>query len=71
MSEPKLCYAAVLRGNAWTLGIVKEGERGYYGTDYPTVDTQREAQDWAEGLNKRLGLTEKEILMLILQSMRN
>lgn len=68
--EPRLCYVAVMKGDAWTLGIVKEGERGYYQTDYPTVPTNNEAEDWANGLNDRLGLGRKEVLVMVLQSMR-
>lgn len=67
----KLCYVEVMKGDAWTLGIVKEGERGYYQTDYPTVKTQLDAKEWAMMLNERMGLTEKECLLLVLGSMRN
>lgn len=65
-----LCYVAVMRGPVWSLGIVKDGERGYYVTDYPTVRTPDEAEKWAKQLNDRMGLSEKRVAQMVGNSMR-
>jgi len=70
MDDPKLCYVAVMKGNEYTLGIVKEGETGYYATDYPTVKTMDEADKWANDLNTRMGVSDNDAMVLILLSMR-
>lgn len=65
-----ICYAPVMREGGFSLGIVVEGQRGYYETDYPLVSTYEEATEWARSLNNDLGLSEKETIKLILMSMR-
>lgn len=66
----ELCYNEVMTDKGWSLGIVKDGEAGYYATDYPSVDTMKKAQEWARTLNERLGVDEKEQQRLVIQSMR-
>ena len=68
--KERLCYTAVMVADGFSLGIVKEGERGYYCTDYSTVPTYEEAQEWAEMLNERTGIGKREALEIVARSMR-
>lgn len=69
-TDAGLCYAPVMKGEGFSLGIVKDGETGYYVTDYPIVETYEGACEWANHQNKRLGLSEKDADMMIARSMR-
>ena len=50
--------------------IVKEGETGYYLTDWKWDTDLKEANELADDYNKKLGLTKEEAYTLVLQSMR-
>lgn len=50
--------------------IVKEGETGYYMTDWKWGTNLKEANALADDYNAKLGLTKDEAYTLVLQSMR-
>lgn len=49
--------------------LVKEGETGYHRTDWNWGSDLKIAEQSAKDYNKKLGLTEKEAITLVLQSM--
>lgn len=62
-------YVAVIKGDAFTLGIATRNAPGYHLTDYPTVPTYRDAADWAHEANARLGLTDADAVEIVASSM--
>jgi hypothetical protein len=50
------------------LGIVVEGESGYYTTNYPSVPTRAEAVAWAGSCNRSMGVGEREAIKIIASS---
>ena len=66
----KICYVAVMDDDGWTAGIVKDGETGYYLTDWNWNTTKENAENCVDDLNQRLGLTEKEAIVMVAKSMR-
>jgi len=64
--QNKLCYTAVVRKTGYGIGIVKEGERGYYATNWPDVDSYDKAVKWA---NDKLGLSDDEVDKMVARSM--
>jgi hypothetical protein len=64
--ESRLCYTAVVRKTGYGIGIVKEGESGYYATNWPDVDSYDKAVKWA---NDKLGLSDDEVDKMVARSM--
>ena len=64
--QSKLCYTAVVRKTGYGIGIVKEGESGYYATNWPDVDSYDKAVKWA---NDKLGLSDDEVDKMVARSM--
>lgn len=50
--------------------IVKEGETGYYPTDWKWGTNLKDAKTLADNYNEKLGLTKEESYSLVLQSMK-
>lgn len=51
--------------------IVKEGEQGYYLTDWKWGKDKTIAEKLADDYNTKLGLSKKEVMQLTLESMRD
>ena len=50
--------------------IIKEGEAGFYLTDWKRGKDKRIAQKCCDDMNEKLGLTQKDVAELILMSLR-
>jgi hypothetical protein len=70
LQNPGRAWVAVVSDKGFTLGVAVEDEAGYYVTDYPSVDTYDKATKWAADLNERMGLTEKQAMLIVVSSMR-
>lgn len=70
--EKKICYTAVMdREGGWTAGIVKEGELGYFETDWHWKTNYDTAKELCDERNLKLGLDKKDVAMLVLASMKS
>jgi hypothetical protein len=49
--------------------IVKDGEKGYYKTDYRYGTDYNHAKECVDALNRKLGLSEREVMRLSCESM--
>lgn len=67
--KPDLAYTAVLRDGQWILGVAKRGVQGYSPTDYPPAESYGAARKWANELNARMGLTEREAWEIVASTM--
>jgi hypothetical protein len=67
--KAELCVTGLVDEKGGFIGIVKAGERGYYPTEwrFPTYEA---AQAYAKEYNQKLGVTEKDAIKMVLQSMR-
>jgi hypothetical protein len=66
----KQCYIYVETANV--IGVVNEGETGYYKTDIlecNKIKTPSEAREFVKELNQKLGLSEKEAAIMQAKSM--
>ena len=66
----KKCYTYLQASNS--IGIIVEGIKGYYKTDLTEsnhVKTQKDAESLVNELNKRLGLTNREVMAMEFGSM--
>ncbi len=71
MKSERICYVAVLMSdNSWSAGVVIEGEKGYYLTDWDWHTSEETARRLVDDLNIKLGLTEIEAVSMTLQSMK-
>ena len=50
--------------------IIKEGEAGYYPTDYHWGTDKKIAQKCCDEINKKMGMTKRDVFELICMSMR-
>ncbi len=66
----ELCYVGVMMDNAYGVGVVKNGESGYFPTGWPLVKTKAEADEWAKHMNDRMKLSDDDVWELVAQSMR-
>ena len=64
-------YVAVITDNGASIGIAQQDIRGYFTLDnMPEFWTYREAQEYAEELNTKLGVTPLEAWQIVASSMR-
>ena len=63
-------FVAVINGNAWQLGVAVANESGYNPIAGKTFAHRAEAKNWADGLNKHIGLSDIEALDIISSTMR-
>jgi hypothetical protein len=66
----RYAFAAVIQKDGWQLGVAVENEPGYSPVDGKTFTLQAEAKQWAEGLNKHIGLSDEDALSIIITTMR-
>lgn len=67
----RYAFVAVFEGNRdWRLGVAVENERGYSPVDGKSFTTSAEAHEWADGLNRHIGLSVEGALKIITTSMR-
>jgi hypothetical protein len=64
-----ICVTGLVDEKGGFVGIVKRGELGYYKTEW-RFPTYEEAQKYADEYNKKLGVSEKEAMIMVLESMR-
>ncbi|MCK1671086.1 hypothetical protein [Bradyrhizobium sp. 150] len=61
-------FVAVTCGNEWQLGVAVANEAGY--NPIPkTFKSQREAKEWAEGLNRHIGRNDESVIAIICSTM--
>lgn len=66
-----MCLTAIVRADGFIVGLVREGERGYYPMEsYGHFKTYEEAQSFADNYNEKLGVPPKEACEIVLRSMR-
>lgn len=69
---PDKVYAFVAvyaTGTQWRLGLSIANEPGYHPIDGKMFESQAEANEWADGLNKHIGLSDNERLAIISSTM--
>lgn len=69
MAVQDRCVTALVDDHGAFIGIVKEGDRGYYPTDW-RFKTYADAEAYAKEFNEKLGVTEKQAIEMVLRSMR-
>ena len=52
-------HIAVCTNRGWVLGVAVANERGYNSTN-KKFETEKDAKEWADGLNEHIGLTKDE-----------
>ncbi len=65
-------YVPVLaesKSRCWQLGLAFRDERGYHPIDGKLFRTRSEAEDWADGLNKHIGLHPVDVHYIVNSSM--
>ena len=64
-------YVAVITENGASIGIAKQGVKGYFTLDnMPEFKTYAEAMDYADTLNAKLGLSSLEAWKIVASTMR-
>lgn len=63
-------FVAVVEKDGWQLGVAVQGEQGYNPISGKTFAHKAEAKNWADGLNKHIGLSDIEALDIIGSTMR-
>lgn len=68
---PDTAYAftAVIEGGAWCLGVAVANEQGYNPIPGKKFETQGEAKQWADGLNKHIGRDAHSVMAIICSTM--
>jgi hypothetical protein len=64
----RYAFVAVVDPQGGRLGVAVEKEAGYNPTG-KTFDSFKEAEAWADGLNKHIGLKREEAVMIVASSM--
>lgn len=54
----------------WALGVAVQGEQGYNPIEGKTFDVHGDAQQWADGLNKHIGHTPRDVIEIITTTMQ-
>lgn len=65
----RYAFVAVVNGSGWGLGVAVADEPGYNPINKVFTD-QAEADEWAKGLNKHIGLTDNEAFRIVGSTMR-
>ena len=63
-------FVAVISLGRYMLGVAVKDEQGYNPIDGKKFDTYAEAKEWAESLNRHIGLSKDEELDIIITTMR-
>lgn len=66
----KYAYTAIVKSTGYTIGRADYGTRGY--TPFPkagSFKTWKEAQDAAKAMNETRGMTEREALEIVMDTM--
>lgn len=63
----EICFTYVESMNE--IGLIKRGESGYYRTEYAPLDNTLDTKAFVKELNKRLGLSDEEIIAMEIGSM--
>lgn len=62
-------FFPVMGDNGWQLGVAVANEQGYNPIHGKTFKERGEAKQWADGLNKHIGLTNDVALAIITSTM--
>lgn len=66
----RYAFAAVVAQGGWQLGVAVENEPGYAPIDGKSFAQQAEAKQWADGLNRHIGLSDEDAMNIIITTMR-
>jgi phosphoheptose isomerase len=66
----RYAFVAVAIKRGWQLGVAVANEQGYNPISGKTFKRHAEAVEWAEGLNKHIGLSKDDWLNIIGSTMR-
>jgi hypothetical protein len=61
-------YYPIVSNNGWEIGVAVWGERGYYPTG-KLFKTEEEAEVFCKGMNKHIGINEKQAYMIVAKTM--
>ena len=62
-------FIAVIGDGGWQLGVAVANQRGYNPIPGKTFKDQDEAKEWAEGLNKHIGVSADVAAHIIISTM--
>jgi hypothetical protein len=68
--DKSYAFVAVIAGNAWQLGVAVANEPGYAPIEGKTFANKAEADEWASGLNRHIGLSDDDRIEIICSTMR-
>jgi hypothetical protein len=63
-------FVSVAFKRGWQLGVAVANESGYHPIEGKTFKRHAEAREWAEGLNRHIGLKQDDWLAIISSTMR-
>ena len=66
----RYAFVAVVGKDGWQLGVAVQEEQGYNPIDGKTFKDQAEAKQWADGLNRHIGLSEDDYFEIVTSTMR-
>lgn len=69
INEGRFAYTAVVGEGGFTLGIAIEEIQGFFPTNYHSVVTYKEAEDWANIINDRR-LSREDACLIVASTMR-
>ena len=61
-------YTAVVAAGGWQLGIAVANEKGYHSIS-KTFTEEKEAREWADGLNEHIGLDRDTAIRIVISTM--
>jgi predicted molibdopterin-dependent oxidoreductase YjgC len=61
----RYAFVAVVAPGGWQLGVAVANEQGYNPISGKTFKAHYEAKEWADGLNKHIGLDVEDALEII------
>jgi hypothetical protein len=61
-------FVAVIGDDGWQLGVAVANQNGYTATS-KTFTTETEAREWADGLNRHIGIAKETEIRIIVSTM--
>ncbi|HVG51620.1 MAG TPA: hypothetical protein VM867_08310 [Xanthobacteraceae bacterium] len=67
--EMPYAFVAVINKDGWQLGVAVANECGYHPIDGKTFADELAAREWADGLNRHIGLTADDAMCVVISTM--
>ena len=68
LTNKRYAYVAVITDKGYSIGLAIEGEKGYRPSNYE-YNTWQQAQETANLMNDKLGLSRKEASEIVIKTM--